>query len=638
MRFALATTAFLLASALLYSQDITVRNFLGASIERVQSQTPIYNIALYLIKKIFTGQMWAKGSFLFLMLFSLLLGFFGCIRREKSKALLMLLYIGVPFSLFLAVKPRTVHIQSAERYFSFFIPIFFLLIARGAVILSSGIYKVFRKPRSSPLVKSLLARIVLVLFTGILIFGFNHKHFYLSFWRFRALPIEKETREYLQENVKKDSLFFLEPSPASGYFLLVNPLTKKISLNGDEALIRENFQAPLDKNPIMIFCEPSGDLINLAQKKADLWAAAKLDLTSQERLAHLTSNSSGVSVTHLKNLTFLHFHQKEEIAVQKLSHLAETLLSLDRDPFKAKELHLLAAKVYLIAGQVQDAYSHLELSQKIDLQHTNKEIFPSSLVYKFMDRLFSLSQEELRTLYFNWFYHREISDLLFLKGEEYFQQRKFSNAYQAYIHCLDFSKDHNQKISNQFFQLANNFLANKVPDKAIPIYRKAIQLNPERFALKLFLAEAVKISGDAPLAEKMFQEIFDLRLFSKETLSKIMYQDPLVVIAERDSSWRLIFRGKKGHIFSGKIVSDKNIDNVQETRLSSKDTLSYSKTRASFSILMDKRRMKIIEFKVSSWHQMTFDIRVEGSLDPSKIIIVNSGKSPDQIPFVIKKK
>ena len=76
----------------------------------------------------------------------LVLGVFGSLKKDRSVLIYLLLVIGLPFLVFLFIKPSRIF---GPRYLIFLVPIYYLVIARGVTCLGSGIGSLKKnRPRS----------------------------------------------------------------------------------------------------------------------------------------------------------------------------------------------------------------------------------------------------------------------------------------------------------------------------------------------------------------------------------------------------------------------------------------------------------------------------------------------------------
>jgi len=636
LRFLAFTLAAFILAAALYSQDINVKGFLSASVDRVQNQASISSLIPYLAKKIFNEQMLLKPYYFIPMLAAIFLGLAGSLKKHREKIGFFLLYILLPFTIFLSIKPRTVNIQSAERYFIFILPVIFLIAARGIVVLCNILTATMNKIRSGVEVKPLWIRLYLVIFSLILIFGFNHQHYYLNFWRFGTNPVKKEVREHLQKNMKQDSLILFDSFPAAGHTLIANPLSKKIDLQQSENLIRNGFSAPDGKNQIMIYRINTNTLKPLSRRKIDLWVISAPDPAKTNLIMTQAENSLLFNAVQVQDSVILHFSDKEQLLGDKLHQYSRLALTLEQDKIKQKELHLMTAEYHLLYGQTEDAYQELDQATALVTGKKKIEYPPAARVYSVLDRLFGLSSEELYSLYFDWFYYQNISRFLFDLGERYHKEKEFQKARSAYDKCLEYSRKFEHRIASRLFQLANNFLAADSPADAVPLYNQAIKLNPERFIFQLFLAEALKLENRISEAEAQFRSLFSDAWQFEPTRDRIINQDPVVIIGRDGEKWRIIYRGAKGTVFAGKIRSKKKIKQVRPDRFSTRDTVTIAENELDFYLNMDKRRIKILEFETKRRSPVSFDLQINGTADKSKIILLNTSTGPDQIPFSIQ--
>lgn len=635
-RFLVFTLAAFILAAALYSQDINVKGFLSASVDRVQNQASISSLIPYLAKKIFNEQMLLKPYFKIPMLIAIFLGLAGSLKKYREKVGFFLLYVLLPFAVFVALKPRSVNIQSAERYFIFILPVMLLLAARGIVVLSEILIVALKKIRPKIEFKPLWGRLFLIIISLILIIGFQHRHYYLNFWRFGTNPVPKEVREHLQKNIKQDSMILFDYFPASGHTLVANPLSKKIDLQQSEVLIRSEFTAPAEKNQIMIYRINANTLKPLGKRIIDLWVITAPSPKNSDLLLKQAEKSPYFNAERIQESVILHFTDDNELLGDKLQRYSRLSLQLDQSGIRQKELHLRAAKFFLIYGQTEEAYRTIEQAAALEPEIASGDLPSLTPVYSILDRLFGLNGKEFYTLYFDWFYYQSIARFLFDLGERYHKEKEFQQARLAYEQCLELSRNYDNRIASRLFQLANNKLAGNSPGEGVPLYHRAIALNPERFIYRLFLGEALKMDQRTREAETLYRELFSGSWQFLPARSQIMNQETVCLLERKEKKWRIIFRGSRGTIFSGTILTGKKFKQVRPDRFATRDTVTTTGNQLDFSLTMDKRRIKILEFETKDRSPISFDLQINGESDKSKIILLNSGDGPDQLPFVIQ--
>lgn len=636
LRFLVFTLAAFSLAAVLYSQDINVKGFLSASVDRVQNQTAISSLIPYIAKKIFNEQMLLKPYFHLPMLMAIFIGLAGSLKKYRAKIGFFLLYILLPFTIFVAIKPRTVNIQSAERYFIFILPVILLLAARGIEVLTDLKTAWLQKFLPAKGSRSFLSRIIPAALCVLLIWGFQHQHYYLNFWRFGAHPIKTEVREHLQKYMKQDSVILIDSFPASGHTLVANPLSRAVDLQQSEILIRSDFLAPEEKNQVMIYRINASTLKPLGKRHIDLWVISEPGPKNCKKLLAAGQDSPHLSAVQIGDSVLLHFADKYTLLGDKLQQYTRLYRRLDLSTIKQKELHLMAAKFHLIYGQASAAYQEIDQAGALDTELPAVERPSPGPVYSVLDRLFGLTGKELYDSYFDWFYYQNIARFLFDIGEHLHQAREFQQARSAYERCLQLSRQYDQRIASRLFQLANNYLAGNSPDKAVPLYRQAAALNKDRFIFRLLWAEALKMDKKIPAAEELYADIFAAPWLLEPVRSRLMGRETVCLLVQQGSQWRIIFRGSRGTVFAGKIVGEQKVAQLMPDRFSSRDTAVMNGKELNFHLTMDKRLIKVLEFRTKGKGRISLDLQINGQADPSSIMLLNTGEVPDRLPFIVQ--
>ena len=136
------------------------------------------------------------------MLFSGLIGLISSIKKYSKEVIFSVLYMFLPFLIFILIKPNRPTYLSAGRYFVFILPLLFILISKGIVSIVTVIASIGSKIKPIILKKAAFSNILIgAIFIILIGWGFNHKNYYLSFWRFSTLIIKKEVTDFLRKIV-----------------------------------------------------------------------------------------------------------------------------------------------------------------------------------------------------------------------------------------------------------------------------------------------------------------------------------------------------------------------------------------------------------------------------------------------------
>lgn len=629
-KFILWTLLILILVSALYFPDVSIRSFISASLERAKDQPSDASASPSQIIEIFYKQLVPKNTCFFLiMLFSGLIGLISSIKKYSQEAIFSVLYMFLPFLIFILIKPNRPTYLSAGRYFVFILPLLFILISKGIVSIVTVIASIGSKIKPIILKKVAFRNILIgAIFIILIGWGFDHKDYYLNFWRFSTLKIKKEVSDFLRKNVKRDALIHFDSFPASSLVMATNPLTQNLRILELEMIIRYNQELTTDKNDIITYQINPRRLKILGQREVDLWVVTKLDPEWREKLHLLFDNQSQTEVMDLKEHTILYLKKNGEPLSQKLAQMAEAFLSLNFESAKEKEYRLLAARNYLFDERLEEALEELNKARNITLTPFEAKIEESPLVFRAFDRIFGLNDQELRQLNQDNLLSSIAQTLLF-QGNRFRVQKEDQKACTAYIGCLNISQDYDEKIANGLSIIANRYFIEGKTKEAIDLYERALKLSPQRYDLNFLLAESYRKEGFNTEADEKYRKAFGLDSLPSRVRRKIANIDPLIIVWKKNNTWHLIFRSEKGCTFSGKIKAAKKIKSIKKYQFIKKDTLKISGGKMQFDLRVNKGRIKALDITGAKKCRFTFDLRIKGRRDREKILFLDKLKDKE---------
>ncbi len=615
VRFILFTAAALFLLILLYLPDENVRGFLSGSVDRVKTQVPFTYLWSYLIQKIPSNQLQIPGRFFYVMVGFLGLGILGSLKTHAKKIALFLLYMLLPLAIFIAVNPREVNIQSADRYFIFALPVLFLLIAQGTTVAAEGIKKLLSwiKPVSSQ--APVIAGTVLVVLCLWQLTGFNHRHYYLHFWRFGSHKVDSTIESRLRHEVKEDSLIFFQDFPASAHFLVINPLTQEIGVGDTELIFHAGWRSEKEQSDYMIY-RSAGSL--------------ETEFASQIGVYAVPTSQSGKA-------SELSFYGGEGVSLgQNLLRLYSDLLSQDISSIQRKEYLLMKARIELRAQQTEKAYQTLEEAHRFPLSQSGLLSTPSHPVYTLLDRLFALDPESLQSAYFDTFYFSDLAATLYALAEKHLESEEYEAAERAYQECLRLTKEHDLEVSGRFVRMANAYLVNEEPEKALPFYQEAARLNPTRQILPWLIAENYRELDQMDKALVSLNSQIPTESLLQKVKDRLAQDLPMILVIRRGRHYQLIFRAPLRARIEGIITSKKVLDEVTPEFFKKDDILEISPTEISWDFKMDKRRIKVLEFKSAKGARVELDLKLNGKSAPQHLFLLETGENPESLPFFLE--
>jgi tetratricopeptide (TPR) repeat protein len=636
-KFILWTLLVFFLVILLYLPDVNARNYIFTSAERAKEQPSEASFTFFQVKRLLLAQLSPRNSFFFQLLLSFgLLGLLSSTKKYPLEVIFSFLYILLPLSIFILIRPNPPAILSAWRYYIFILPLLYLLIARGIIFLGTVITVALSRIKALKINESLMKKIGVGALTVFLIGGLEFKNYYLNFWRLGSFRVEREVSDFFRRNVKEDSMIFFDFFPASNLNLVINPITKNLRLEHGDSAIRRNLVATKEENDFIVYRIIEIDAYeNLIKSRAGLWAVTELDSGRRKKLSSFLPKIPNMIVIDIEKYTILHFERDDKPLSHKLGKLAEILLSLNLEPYKGKQFHLLAAKAYLLNDKVEEALQELKKAKEIVLEPGGTKTKKNPLIFQALDKIFGLNDQKLRLISENNSYNSFIAGQLLIKGDNFRKLNQYQNAERLYRECLKLREDYNLKIANRLVLLGDEFFSQGDTEEAIRLYQKALELNPKRYFLEFVIAEAYRKGGDYSQARKEYGKAFGLDSLSPQNLDKIIHHPSSIVIWEKNSVWHLLFLSNKKSIFSGQVLASHQIKEIKKFHFSGKDSLQFSEKKIKFHLDTRKKIIKAIEFRVPQGCRLTFDLKTNGRRKIENIILLEREPKPRDIPLTI---
>jgi tetratricopeptide (TPR) repeat protein len=623
-KFILWTSLVCVLAACFYLPSLQIKEFLAGSARRALSQPSDVRLSPLLIHDILLAQ-WRPPSILFYVLFlaCLGLGIAAGLRSRRRSVGLSLLYVAVPYMIFVLIKPRDVNVLSADRYFIFILPVLLLFMARGITALGSvltvGVSRLGLPKTIGQSIRGVIQVSFLLLITAGLLASF--KNYYLEYWRLGSLKIENDVAAYLKKEVKGDALVYFDVWPTSSLNTLVNPLTRDLRPDQLEFMIRDGFAAAAPENDFIVF--RVGPLMFqefVAGRTVDLWAVARLDPETTASLVAEAKNRPGVDVRILKRHVILHIQNNDEPVAQKTAEMARLFLSLPLKKMRAQQYRLTAAKAALMVYGPEEAYKDLEAYRAVVMAADEIKEIPSPPVFRLFDRLLGLSPSTL--------YSRvqsrdlaEIGRLLYLRANFFLREDDLDHAREAYQKSLELTKDFDFRISEKLAFLAEKMAARGRREESLALFRQASDLSPAREDFHFRLAETYREEGSAGLAEQEYKKMFGVASLPDRFLQRLSENPQIITAWENAGLWHLIFRAEEQTIFSGTMTAPK-IAQVKKTGFEAADSLRISRHSLAFSVAVKKGAVKALSFKLPKKGEPVFDIDVNGQPAADKLIIL----------------
>ncbi len=634
-RFVFLTAGLIALDVLLYWPNEEVRGFLLNLSRRAVTRPQEPSASLGLIGYILRYHI-AVPAVRCLTVILAVIGFSASWKKYRREMLLVALFMTVPYLIFVAVKPTENNVLSADRFFLFLLPLFFLLAARGlvagSVFLSSFLARHGSGP--SPGLGKTLAWVLAALLAVGYFAGF--KSYYLNFWRLGSFKLESKVARYLERHVKSDALIYFDSFPFSSLNMIVNPLTRDLRFEEAEYIIRDHLNPRPDKNDLLFYSLGfQGFRVFVAGRDVELWAVAKLDAKARDALRQAIKDHPSIEVEMLDDYAVLCFRRSGISVARKLSRMGDLFLSLPLDDrLRTKHFHLLAAKAKLLIDQAEDGYRELAAYSQIESSASKSGVFREGLVERALDQVFGLSDADLLALHDERLLF-EVRRLLFRQGNGFLSEGRPEDALKAYLECLRWGADMNDQVLEKIGPLLEQLISRGLAAEGMTVCQKALEINPQRDDFRFVMAELYRKMGDTTRAEEEYKEIFSLDSLSPQAVQELSLKPEAAIIWKKGGAWHLLFQSETTCAFSGKLTAGRKIRGLETANFSGDDALKASSFKVFFSLSTDQGLIKTIRLAIPQGTELTLDLRTNGRRDCQKIIVLPDCRPITRIPFVL---
>jgi len=638
LKFIFWTIIIFVLIVLLYLPDQGAKTFIADSLDKATIETAEEKAPIFPFIDVLRNLLAPRSSTaLILILFLAVLGLIALLRKDKFLAALSILYVTIPYAIFILIKPSPAHMLSLWRYMTYLLPLLLLFLGRGILSISSLLSTVLTRLKTLPLKSDVVLKVFAGIFFLLFLFrGFDYNGYYLDFWRLNTLKIRHNVSDYLRDNIKKDSFIFFDTFPASNLILLANPLIKGLTVEEFELPIRENQPSNNIRNArhkIMVYRARQEILEWYTFSPVDLWVVTRLNPENQQRLLDYARQKPSILTKDIQDYTYLHFKDSHTVLWEKLELLTNIFLQLEMEPQKKTDFHLIAARALLLGGKFEDAVGHLKKARLHAAEPFTSNTVHPPMIQRILDPLFGLNAQKVRKTAWDNFLHADIAKLLIRQGDKFRRESKDDLALQFYDECLKLSFDYRERVSNRIAAIAHRHFNNGQWKEAIVYAKESLQLNPERFDLLFLLGELYRKDGFIPEAFETYSSLFDRDAMSEDIQEKLLSADPLLIFFKTESSLVLIFRAEGRTRFAGKIEGNKKIKDVVKGLWTPRNTVKFLKNRLSFDLELRGGQIRTLEIKTSKRCDYFIDLRINGKRDPRKILVLDNNVHLKNIPF-----
>lgn len=634
-KFVLWTMIILVLIVLLYLPDKGAQTFISDSFDKATVQTAEEKAPIFPFIEILRNLLAPKSQgALFLILFLAALGLYELLKKDKFLAVLSILFISLPYALFILINPSPAHMLSLWRYMTYMLPLLLLFFGRGILSLSNRLSILITRLKTLSQRRDVVLKVFVGIFFLFFLFrGFDYKSYYLDFWRLNTLKIKSHVSNYLRDNIKKDTFIFFDTFPASNLILLANPLTKSLKVEEFELPIRENPPSKGTRHKMMIYRARQEILEWYTSSPADLWVVSPLNPKNKTTLLDSSSQNPSVLLENDQEYTYLHFNDPQMPLWEKLNLLSNLFFQLDLEPEKRAEFHMIAARALLLGERFEEAVGHLKKARLLTAESFSPHPAHLPRIQGILDPLFGLNPQKVREMAWDNFLRSDIAKLLIRQGDNFRRETEDDLAVLFYDECSKISADYTERASNRIAAIARRQFNNGQWKKAIDFAKKALEVNPERFDLPFFLGEAYRKDGRIPEFMDIYSTFFKGDVLSEEIQEKLRREDPLLTFLRTGSSLILIFRADKRARFEGKVEGENKIKDLVKGFWTPRDTAAFLKNKLSFDLELSGGQIKILEIQTSKKGEYSIDLRINGQRDTRKILVLDNTVHIKSIPF-----
>ena len=189
LKFIFWTIIVFVLIVLLYLPDQGAKTFIADSLDKATIEPSEEKAPVFPFIEVLRNLLVPRNSMIvFLILFLAVLGLIELLRKDKLIASLLILYISVPYVLFILIKPSPAHMLSLWRYMTYILPLLLLFLGRGILSVSSLLSNVIKRLKTLPLRRGAVLKVSAGIFFLLFLFrGFDYNGYDLDFWRLNTL-------------------------------------------------------------------------------------------------------------------------------------------------------------------------------------------------------------------------------------------------------------------------------------------------------------------------------------------------------------------------------------------------------------------------------------------------------------------
>jgi tetratricopeptide (TPR) repeat protein len=405
----------------------------------------------------------------FLTMGFLAVGLFARFKTFRRESIFILGAIVIPWSAFVLGKPQQNDVNSLYRYLQHLLPLVFIAAARGIEVLGSAVGAVVARTR--PRLRSVIAGVLCAVLALVLAgeyFSNLGGYYYSDYWREGSFRFDPDVAAYLRQHADRDAMLYIDSYPVSSTLLIVNPLAKDLHPEETIVAIRENYIRPAGAGEVLI--HDSGWAYfywSVAATRIELWAVTPKTSEPTPAWRSLQEARTDLEVTDLKSYTLLHFKKDSRSVAEKMSALADLLLTAPDGDAIARRQHLLfAARIYFMTRDIRDGIRIMREFEVVAMDEKSEAANGGTWVDRGLGRLLGFSPRTLRDLYERRALE-EIQSLLYKLGNDLSDAGRLTEAALAFEEVQRISGSYDSQVVESLVALGDRF--EKAGDRALAL-------------------------------------------------------------------------------------------------------------------------------------------------------------------------
>jgi tetratricopeptide (TPR) repeat protein len=286
-------------------------------------------------------------------------------------------------------------------------------------------------------------------------------------------------------------MLFVDAYPVSSTLLIVNPLAKDVHWEDLIAATREDYVRPAGAGEALIHVSDWAYFYwSVAASRIELWAVTPKTPEKTPAWRSLLEARTDLEVTDLKRYTLLHFKKDSRSVAEKMSALADLLLSASSgDAIARRQRLLFAARIYFMTRDIRDGIRVVRDFEAIGVDEKTEAANGGTWVDRGLGRLLGFRPRTLRDLYESRALG-EIQSLVFALGNNLSDAGRLTEAALAFEEVLRISGSYDSQVLESLVALGDCFEKAGDRDQALKAWDAAAKLDRNRKDIAARIAKA----------------------------------------------------------------------------------------------------------------------------------------------------